>query len=95
MIPSADGSIINPMNILLPLRKSVIPYDQLKHVMIVAANADELRKEWKCLSMYPKVIPVLVSTLLVKSVIGPFIFHKLSLWNAVVDKSLRANVSSS
>ncbi|XP_055337079.1 calcium-activated potassium channel slo-1-like [Paramacrobiotus metropolitanus] len=55
---SADSSVLQVSNILLPLRKSFIPVDSLKEVIVVCRDEAKLRAEWLSLSTIPRVRPV-------------------------------------
>ena len=63
LFADAHSALIGLRSLIMPLRASNFEYDELKHVVIVG-DRDYIRKEWKSLSNFPKLIILNVITLL-------------------------------
>ncbi|CAH1794980.1 unnamed protein product [Owenia fusiformis] len=55
LFADANSPLIGLRNLVMPLRASNFHYHELKHVVIVG-NVDYIRKEWKTLCNFPKLI---------------------------------------
>ncbi|ESO05600.1 hypothetical protein HELRODRAFT_119046, partial [Helobdella robusta] len=55
LFASATSPLIGLRNLIMPLRASNFKYDELKHVVIVG-DKEYIRKEWKSLQNFPKIL---------------------------------------
>lgn len=61
LFADATSPLIGLRNLVMPLRASNFHFNELKHVVIVG-NLDYIRREWKTLQNFPKVVILPVST---------------------------------
>ena len=62
LFADAHSAVIGLRSLIMPLRASNFEYDELKHVVIVG-DKDYIKKEWKSLANFPKIIVLNVSLL--------------------------------